>query len=278
MTKPRRPILRAKTPHEAHTSHARAPDPVLDFRSWIVFEDDVLVCVDKPAGVLSQGGEGGEGVNLVDLARAYLSVPAGVGVLHRLDRNVSGLVLLAKQPRAASRLSRDFAEARVDRRYEAVARCRPNEARWALDQVHVLDAWLAKDERTNQVTARTHDEVALMSVLQRGAFRPAKTEVRVLEYLSPPIGLCARCDLRPITGRSHQLRVHMAHRGWPLLGDPKYGVPAKDTYRPLLHATMLQFAHPMNGKLLTISSAVPWSRETLSSLAAEPRASRVRAR
>ncbi|MDQ3037970.1 MAG: pseudouridine synthase, partial [Myxococcota bacterium] len=82
----------------------RAPEPRLDFGAWIVWSDAHLVAVDKPAGVLSQGGEGGAGINLVDLARAHFD-REGVGVLHRLDRNVSGIVLLALEPRAARGLS-----------------------------------------------------------------------------------------------------------------------------------------------------------------------------
>src|SRR4051812_1983152 len=80
--------------------HRRAPAPELDFARWILWEDEHLIAVDKPAGVLSQGGEGGEGINLVDLARAHLGID-GIGVLHRIDRNVSGVVLIAKGPRAA---------------------------------------------------------------------------------------------------------------------------------------------------------------------------------
>ncbi|MEI8257134.1 MAG: pseudouridine synthase, partial [Deltaproteobacteria bacterium] len=100
-------------------SRPRAPAPRLDFASWILFEDDHIVAVDKPAGVLSQGGEGGAAVNLVDLARAHFGRTEGIGVLHRLDRNVSGVVLLSKTPRAARALTMAFARGRVERIYRA---------------------------------------------------------------------------------------------------------------------------------------------------------------
>src|SRR5690349_9055426 len=101
------------------------PSPELDFAGWIVWEDEGLIAVDKPAGVLSQGGEGGAGVNLVDLARAHLGRSGSVGVLHRLDRNVSGVVLLSKDAGAAREMSALFAAHEVERVYRAVVRGTP---------------------------------------------------------------------------------------------------------------------------------------------------------
>ena len=124
----------------------RAPSPALDFASWIVWEDEGLVAIDKPAGVLSQGGEGGAGINVVDLARAYYG-KTGLGVLHRIDRNVSGLVLVAKTPQAASAMTTLFAKGKVERVYRAVVRGAPKE------DALVFDAWLAKNEKTNEVRA-----------------------------------------------------------------------------------------------------------------------------
>jgi 23S rRNA pseudouridine1911/1915/1917 synthase len=239
-----------------------APAPTLDFRSWILFEDDWIIAVDKPAGVLSQGGEGGEGHNLVDLARAYLSVPSGVGVLHRLDRNVSGVVLLAKEPRAAGTLTRAFAKGQVERVYEAVSRVRiePSSERFE------VDAWLRKDERTNEVEARDARSLEHASPAIRAEFRESRTDVRVIERLAAPIGPLARLEVRPITGRSHQIRVHLAWAGLPIVGDPKYGVLSRAVSRPLLHATAVRFRHPRTQKPVEITSVLPWEHTLLQSL------------
>lgn len=230
-----------------------APLPELDFGAWIVWRDAALCAVDKPAGVLSQGGEGGEGRNLVDLARAFFGARGGIGVLHRLDRNVSGVVLLALDPRAARGLSEALARGDVEREYVAVVRGTP-----PADAL-VLDAPLAKDERTNTVRAGDLP----------GA-KPARTEVRVLARFRAPLGGCALLDVRPITGRSHQIRVHLAHAGLPIVGDPKYGVPARGVRRPLLHARALRFAHPLGGERVEVVAPPPWRDEDLRTLARAP--------
>ncbi len=240
----------------------RAPDPALDFPSWILFEDPHVLAVAKPAGVLSQGGEGGEGINLVDLARAYLGVTAGVGVLHRLDRNVSGIVLLAKEPRAASTLTRAFAKGEVERVYEAVSLVRREPA----ESSFVVDAWLRKDEARNQVEARAKASLEKLSPALRGEFREARTEVRIVARARPPLGPIARCEVRPITGRSHQIRVHLAFVGLPIVGDPKYGAPSRTVSRPLLHSTRLVFRHPKTSKPVEILCPLPWSDSLLESL------------
>jgi RluA family pseudouridine synthase len=216
----------------------RAPAPKLDFASWIVFEDAWLLAVDKPAGVLSQGGEGGEGINVVDLARAHLGKPT-VGVLHRIDRNVSGVVLIAKDHGIASAMTKLFATGAVERVYRAIVRGSPEK------DIFTIDAWLKKDERTNEVRARK-DEAP--------GFRPAKTDVRVIRRM----GAKTELEVRPITGRSHQIRVHLAFAGLPIVGDPKYGVADRSTNRPLLHAERVSFMHPRTKKRVTIEAPIPW--------------------
>ncbi|UJR78645.1 Ribosomal large subunit pseudouridine synthase D [Sandaracinus amylolyticus] len=225
---------------------SRAPAPALDFASWIVWRDAHLVAVDKPAGVLSQGGEGGAGVNLVDLARAHLG-RGGIGVLHRLDRNVSGVVLLAIDPEAARGLSEQLAKGEVEREYVAIVRGTPS------DDALVIDAPLVKDARTNEVRIGAEG-------------KPARTEVQVVSRFRAPLGACAALVVRPITGRSHQIRVHLAHVGLPIIGDPKYGVAAQGVRRPLLHARRMRFVHPITREPIEIVAPPPWRADALRAL------------
>ncbi len=237
----------------------RAPSPALDFERWIVWEDDWLVAVDKPAGVLSQGGEGGALVNLVDLGRRYLK-RADVAVLHRIDRNVSGLVLLAKHAGAARSMTRLIQRGDLMRTYRAVVVGVP-----AADRL-LMDAWLAKDRASNRVRAADADALRSMADAARADFRPARTEAAVLTRFEAPLGACATLDVRPITGRSHQIRVHLAHAGLPIVGDPKYGVAAERLNRPLLHAAGLEFVHPQARKHVRLTAPLPWDEAALSRL------------
>jgi len=218
-----------------------------DLASWIVWQSEGLLLVDKPAGVLSQPGT--EGPNLVDLAKAHFGADT-IAVLHRLDRNVSGLVLMATRKAEARAMSDAFAEGEVDRRYVAVVRGTP-----ASDAL-VIDAWLDKDESRNVVRARDAESIPAS---ERELFVPARTEVRVRERFSALFGRGALVEARPITGRSHQIRVHLAHVGLPIVGDAKYGARVRGLDRPLLHAREIRFVHPTTEEKVTVIAPEPWS-------------------
>lgn len=224
----------------------------------IVWQEGALVAVSKPAGVASQGGDGLAGNNLVDLARARFE-REHVAVLHRLDRNVSGLVLLALDADTARTMSAQLRDHEIGRRYLAIVRGKPAEDGFE------LDAWLAKDEKRNQTRAADASELAQLPEHERRAYKPARTRVRVLERFSAPIGQCAALEVELITGRSHQIRAHLAHAGLPIIGDPKYGVAARALHRPLLHAHQLAFSAP-SGATIELRDPPPWSSAELRGL------------
>ena len=214
----------------------------------ILDEDNHLLVVDKPAGLLTQGDDTGE-ANLVDWARGDLKARYGkpgnvfVGLVHRLDRPVSGVVVLAKTSKAASRLSEQFREGTIAKVYQAVVEgsCPIDEGEWT--------DWLAKDERTNVVR--------VVAAGSAGA-REARLAFRVLARGAH----ASTVELRPITGRGHQLRVQLASRGWPIVGDRKYGALSRlmaldGGPRIALHAREITFIHPTLREARTVQAAVP---------------------
>jgi 23S rRNA pseudouridine1911/1915/1917 synthase len=215
----------------------------------ILLEDNHCLAVNKPAGLLTQGDETGE-PSLIDAARAYLKSrydkPGNVfvGMVHRLDRPVSGVVLLARTSKAAGRLSAQFRAGTVEKIYRAVV-----EGNALGDDAGEWSDTLRKDERRNVV-----------SVVRAGTPGgvEARLAFRVLERRERTITM----ELRPITGRSHQLRVQLASRGLPILGDRKYGATSllralDGKPRVALHASRLTFTHPTRPEAISVSAPFP---------------------
>ncbi len=220
-----------------------------------MWQEADLLAVNKPAGVASQGGDGLAGINLVDLARVALRSD-NIAVLHRIDRNVSGIVLLARSPDAARAMSGLIARGEVERRYEAIVR-------GVLDRERTLRQWLRKDARDNHVQ--------LIEITDEQAPAPegcklSITRIVPIEVVGTLLGRCTVVHAWPITGRSHQIRAQLASAGLPIVGDPKYGVAAKGTQRPLLHASYVRFTDPRSGKLIEISVEPPWAGTSLTQL------------
>ena len=213
----------------------------------ILFEDNHCLVLDKPAGLLSQGDATGD-QSVVDLASEDLkrrySKPGNVyvGLIHRLDRPVSGVILLAKTSKAAARLSAQFHDHTVEKVYLALVEGKPSE------DVGQWSDVLVKNPRTNTVSVSTRDEGGQQAVV----------EYRVLES----VGGLSLIELRPTTGRGHQLRVQLATRGLAILGDRKYGasgtVKAHDGgLRIALHAVELSFNHPTLDQRILVRSGRP---------------------
>lgn len=216
----------------------------------VLLEDNHLLAVNKPAGLLAQGDVTGE-PSLVELAKEYLRVEYAkpgnvfVGLVHRLDRPVSGVVLLARTSKAAARLSEQFRTGQVDKRYLAVV-----EGFIPEEQGEWTDV-LRKDERRNVVEVVEEEEEGGKEA--RLAFRVIGRDAR---------GKTTAVELRPLTGRGHQLRVQLASRGWPIVGDRKYGarssILARDGGpRIALHAERLTFTHPTRREERSVIAQVP---------------------
>lgn len=204
----------------------------------ILFEDTHLIVLDKPAGWLSQGEHTGE-ENLVDWLRAHVGRHY-VGLVHRLDRNTSGIMVVAKRTKSAARLTESLQSGRLERTYLA----------WVMGTVAASVRWehrLLKDEARNQVRVLSASErggqSAVLTAEPRAVGVWGDRQVTLLE-------------VRLETGRSHQIRAQAAHEGHALLGDAKYGGDGKFP-RPALHSFELRFPHPMSGEALVFRVQVP---------------------
>ena len=200
----------------------------------IVREDAALIVAVKPAGLLSVPGRGPD---KADCLQARLAERFGeVLAVHRLDMETSGLIVFARTPEAQAELSRSFRERSVEKRYVAVVDGVPAETDGEIDLPLITD-W------PNRPRQKVDHEIG----------KPSLTRWRVLEAEEQG----ARLELEPVTGRSHQLRVHLAAIGHPILGDSLYAPEPVRATRPrmCLHACRLAFAHPVDGHALDFSHA-----------------------
>lgn len=203
----------------------------------ILFEDPHLVVVNKPSGMLSQSDHSGD-KSLVDFLRVHFGRHY-VGLIHRLDRETSGLLVVAKRTKAAQRLTESLQKGDLERRYQAWVHGELPKGDTPIQLIH----WLKKDESTNKSSVFS-------------AERPG-TKRAVLQYQClKKIKNYSLCSFQLDTGRSHQIRAQMAFIGHPLAGDKKYG--AEDFFpHPLLHSFQIQFPHPMSKEILVFQSPLP---------------------
>lgn len=202
----------------------------------ILYADDQILVADKPAGLLTVPGRGEDKSDCL-ISRLRDRFP-GIRLVHRLDRDTSGLVVFALGPSAQAHLGRQFESRAVDKRYVARVWGVPAGGKGRIDLPLTVD-W---PNRPRQKVC--HD-----------TGRPAVTDW----WLMADDGQTARVQLKPRTGRSHQLRVHLAEQGHPILGDTLYARgPARDFPRLMLHAERLGFAHPGSGARLAFSCPAPF--------------------
>src|SRR4051812_31437554 len=211
----------------------------------ILYEDNHCLAVAKPSGALSTHFQGGE-ETLDRAVKRYLKdkyqKPGNVflGIVHRLDRPVSGVLLFARTSKAAARLAQQFREGTVEKVYWAVVE---GEVR---QQAGSLDDWLRKDPNTGRV------EIV-------GPDLPGARQALLHFHQKAQYGGLTWLEVRPQTGRTHQLRVQLAHHARPIYGDAKYG--AVHTFGPAigLHAHALTFLHPVRYEPVTLTAEVPRS-------------------
>ena len=229
----------------------------------VIYEDDALLAIDKPAGLVMHPTRRHPSGTLMNALLAHLAQPGGGGrvhLVHRLDRETSGIVLVAKSPAVHATLARAMARRAVHKDYLAVVYGTPRAPR---DRI---DLRIRRDPATRRMTTSRHEGL------------PASTEIALLATwrgVSPGLGpgpspelAFLRCRL--ITGRLHQIRVHLAGVGLPIVGDPIYGEPRwkgiadprlRDVCatfaRQALHAWRLTCAHPLTGAPLAITAPLP---------------------
>ena len=212
-----------------------------DFSVKIIYEDSDIIVIDKPPGLVVHPPQEGHHKTLVN-ALIYLkkelssSVNAlRPGVVHRLDKETSGVMVLAKNEHSYNSLVAQFKERKVSKEYRAIV--------WGKikKEKMLIDLPLTRDTKN-----RLKMKVSFLKAKQ------ARTDLEVLARLEDSTCL----SLRPRTGRMHQIRVHLKFLGFPIVGDKKYGI--KDDYQELfLHAKSLSFAHPRGAKLLKFQSPLP---------------------
>ncbi len=219
----------------------------LDFR--IAHEDDHIIVVDKPAGMPVHAGAGRPDRTLVNglLARypelANLEPAERPGIVHRLDADTSGLMVVARTPESTTALSAAIKAREVDRRYVAMVIGNLERIRTG-----VIDRPIGR-----------HPNIRTRQAIVEGG-RNARTRFAFNAYFRAFDKFFSRVNLKLETGRTHQIRVHMQAIGFPILGDPVYGVtvPEIPLRRQFLHANQLSFSHPVTGKHLAIQSSLPF--------------------
>jgi 23S rRNA pseudouridine1911/1915/1917 synthase len=205
----------------------------------LLYEDGDVLVVNKPAGMTVHPAPGNEEHTLVNAVLARITeMPDDTGrpgIVHRLDKDTSGVMVIARSRQALAALSDQFKERTVVKTYLVLVRGR------VTPQQGVIEAPIGRDAHDRQ----------RMAIIERG--RPSRTEYRVARYVGPFTLL----EVKPETGRTHQIRVHLAAIGHPVAGDTTYGVKAPPLTRQFVHAWKLRFRLPSSNQEVEFSASLP---------------------
>lgn len=212
----------------------------------IIFEDNHLLIINKRPGVLSQGDETGD-LSILDLAKAYIkekyNKPGDVfaGLPHRLDRPVSGAIIICRTSKALTRVTEMFRTDKIKKMYLAISDSKPK------NYIGEIQSYLTKDNEKNIVKSSNHP-------LKRGGSQLAVTTYELTMYLEGK----GVFKLNPVTGRPHQLRVHMSSMKCPIIGDKKYGSERVLQDKSIaLHCRSLEFIHPVSQVPIVAKAGYP---------------------
>ncbi len=204
----------------------------------IIYEDDDIIAVNKPANMPTHPSHNHQDDTLANALRYYFDkrdIPFIFRSVNRLDNRTSGIVLIAKNRLSASRLSKDISQGKISKNYLAVLHGTPSPT-------------------SGEICApirRTDDSIITRQVHKDGAY--SLTKYRTLLYND----MFSLVEASPVTGRTHQLRVHFSHVGHPICGDTLYGYPSHFISRQALHAYKLSFIHPTSGKSIILKAMPP---------------------
>jgi 23S rRNA pseudouridine1911/1915/1917 synthase len=207
----------------------------------VVHEDEDIIVIDKPSGMAVHPAPGNEASTLANAVLAHAPDLKGIGgehrpgIVHRLDKDTSGLIVVAKNERAHTELSKQFKDRAVNKVYLALVAGHPN----------------PQEADVEGPIGRHPNDWQRMAIVLKG--RPARTRYRVVRSYRD----VALVEARPKTGRTHQIRVHLASVGHPVIGDSKYGSRAPGLSRQFLHAAQLGFQHPSTEESVEFTSALP---------------------
>jgi len=215
-----------------------------DFKKYIVFEDNHLLVVNKPAGLLVQGDKTND-KTLIDFTKQYIKYeynkPGNVflGLTHRLDRPVSGAVIMTKTSKALTRVTKAFKNQEVGKTYIAICLGKPNASSG------IIQNYLLKDGQKNKVRV-------FKSAQKKAKF--SETEYNVLQYTNGK----SLVKIAPKTGRSHQIRVHLSSINIPIIGDLKYGAPKPLSDKSIaLHCLNMELIHPVTKEKISFKASLP---------------------
>lgn len=215
----------------------------------VLYEDDSLLIINKPPDMVVHPGAGnytGTVVNALlgrnpELAETLALDESRPGIVHRLDKDTSGCLVIAKTPQAQFKLSRSFAEREVTKTYAALVRGVP--ARKTEEIVTLIGRHPVNRQKMAVTERNGREAITIYEVIKSG------------QIDGSPVSMLS---IRILTGRTHQIRVHMAHKGNPVLGDSLYGGNQKlQAPRQMLHAWKISFPHPQTGKLVSFEAPLP---------------------